>query len=160
MADVDPATVLADPLALELMRAPIPARLAYVGPDGAPRVVPVGFCWTGSAFLVGTAPQTPKVPALRANPAVALTIDTNVAPQHVLLVRGTATVEIVDGVFAEYVEAARKLVPAADFARWQEIVHVLYDRMARIEIVPHWAKLMDFETRVPSFLEKLARERA
>lgn len=159
MADTDPATVLTDPLALELMAAPIPARLAYVGRDGDPRVVPVGFHWTGAHFLVGTAPQTAKVAALRARPAVALTIDTNVAPQNVLLVRGTATVEIVDGVFGEYVEAARKLVPAEAFAEWEATVRSVYDRMARIEITPRWAKLMDFETRVPSFLEELAGRR-
>jgi hypothetical protein len=31
--------------------------------------------------------------------------------------------------------------------------------MVRIEITPHWAKLMDFETLVPSFLEELMGER-
>ena len=39
-----------------------------------------------------------KVKALVANPKVALTIDTAEPPWHILLVRGTASVEIVDGV--------------------------------------------------------------
>ncbi len=30
--------------------------------------------------------------------------------------------------------------------------------MARIEITPRWAKLLDFETRVPSAVEELARQ--
>ena len=74
---------------------------------------------TGRSFVIGTSPQTPKFEALRANPAVALTIDTNVTPQHVLLVRGTATVEIVDGVFDDYIESARRLVPDEMFAEWE-----------------------------------------
>jgi hypothetical protein len=155
MADTNPTTVLADPLAIELMTSPIPARFAYVGRDGAPRVVPVGFDWDGHTMFVGTFPGTPKVAALQANPAVALTIDTNVVPQHVLLVRGTARVEIVDGVPDRYVESARRLVPAEGFAAWEQAVHSMYDRMAAIEITPTWAKLMDFETRVPSFLEEM-----
>ena len=159
MADTNPTTVLADPLAIELMTAPIPGRFAYIGRDGAPRVVPIGFHWNGRSFVIGTSPQTPKFEALRANPAVALTVDTNVTPQHVLLVRGTATVEIVDGVFDDYIESARRLVPDEMFAEWEQSVRSLYDRMVRIEITPHWAKLMDFETRVPSFLEDLMGER-
>lgn len=159
MADTDPTTVLADPLAIELMSSPIPARLAYIGLDGAPRAVPVAFHWNGTAMVVGTSPQMPKVRALQANPAVALTIDTNITPQHVLLVRGTATVELVDGVFADYVEAARRIVPVDAFPAWEQGVHATFEQMARIEITPTWAKLMDFQTRGPSVLEAMMDRR-
>ncbi|MDQ2997194.1 MAG: hypothetical protein M3R61_09095 [Chloroflexota bacterium] len=37
--------VLSDPLAQELLNSNIPARLAYTGPDGFPRVIPIGFLW-------------------------------------------------------------------------------------------------------------------
>jgi hypothetical protein len=33
----------------------------------------------------------------------------------------------------------------------------LYKRMARIVIAPQWAKLLDFETRLPVAVEKLVR---
>jgi hypothetical protein len=46
MADTNPTTVLADPLAIELMTAPIPGRFAYIGRDGAPRVVPMRMTWS------------------------------------------------------------------------------------------------------------------
>ena len=35
-------------LVRELLKAPIPVRMAYVARDGTPRVVPTWFHWTGS----------------------------------------------------------------------------------------------------------------
>ncbi len=43
------------------------AHLAYTGTDGTPRVVPVGFYWTGAQIVVSTAATAPKVAALRAH---------------------------------------------------------------------------------------------
>ena len=98
MPQDDILSVLNDPLAQELLDSNIPARLAYTGRDGAPRAIPIAFYWTGTEFIVCTPPHAAKVQALQANPKVALTIDTTTFPPHVLLVRGTARVEIVDGV--------------------------------------------------------------
>ena len=39
------AEVMHDPLAQELLHSAIPARMAYNGTDGNPRVIPVGFLW-------------------------------------------------------------------------------------------------------------------
>ena len=62
------------------------------------KAIPIAFHWTGPQFVVCTPPYA-TVQALRvqANPTVALTIDTTFPP-HVLLVRGTARVAVVDGV--------------------------------------------------------------
>jgi hypothetical protein len=73
-------------------------------------------------------------------------IDTEGHPPWVLLIRGQATVELVDGVPDVYLEASRKLVPAAQFAAWEAGVRALYERMAKITIRPDWAMLLDFET--------------
>jgi hypothetical protein len=62
-----------DPVAEALLTSPTPARLAYIAPDGDPRVVPIGFLWNGDAFVVATATIAPKVAALQVNPKVALT---------------------------------------------------------------------------------------
>ena len=35
----------------------------------------------------------------------------------------------------------------------------LYDGMVRILVVPTWAKLIDFETTLPSAVEELIRQR-
>lgn len=153
--------LMSDPVAQRLLASANPARLAYVARDGTPRVVPVGFDWNGTTIVVGTVPGSAKVRALEANPAVALTIDTSPPawPPHVLLVRGTARVTLVDGVFPEYVAGARKLTPAEEFPAWEAGVRALYDQMARIDITPTWARIHDFETRIPQAVEELARRR-
>ena len=52
MQPQDVTRVLSDPLAQELMQSSIPARLAYLGPDGFPRAIPIGFHWNGTQFSV------------------------------------------------------------------------------------------------------------
>ena len=42
--------------------------VAYTGKDGTPRVIPVGFFWTGEQFVIATATTAPKVAALSARP--------------------------------------------------------------------------------------------
>jgi Pyridoxamine 5'-phosphate oxidase len=154
--------MMADPVAQRLLSSPILARLAYVARDGTPRVVPVGFHWNDAAIVIGTVPGSAKVSALRANPAVALTIDTGPPawPPNVLLVRGTATVSLVDGVFPEYVAAAKRVIPAEEFPKWEDGVRALYDQMARIDITPTWVKVHDFVTRIPQAVEDLARAKS
>jgi hypothetical protein len=147
--------VLTDPLAQELLHSPLLARLGYNGPDGAPRVVPIGYLWNGSTFVVCTATMAPKVRALEMNPKVALSIDTDTQPPHVLLVRGSAGVEIVDGVPDEFLEASKKVLPPERWAEFEAQVRSLYPQMARITIEPEWAKLLDFETRFPIAVEQL-----
>ena len=110
MQQQDVARVLSDPLSQELMQSSIPARLAYMGADGFPRAIPIGFHWNGAEFVLCTVPHAPKVPALKANPKVALTVDTNAFPPHVLLVRGIAVIDIVDGIPPEYFAASRKAI--------------------------------------------------
>jgi hypothetical protein len=154
--------VMADPVAQRLVNSPILARLAYVARDGTPRVVPVGFHWNDTTIVIGTVPGSAKVAALRANPVVALTIDTGPPawPPNVLLVRGTATVSLVDGVFPEYVAASKRALPADEFDKWEAGVRALYDQMARIDITPTWVKIHDFETRIPQAVEDLVRAKS
>jgi Pyridoxamine 5'-phosphate oxidase len=145
-----------DPLAKELLQSSTLVRMAYTGTDGFPRVVPLGFYWDGAQFFVCTAPNAPKVHALENNPKVAMTIDTNTLPPHVLLVRGTARLEIVDGVPLEFLEASHKYIEPQQWPEFDTQTRILYKQMARIAIIPEWAKLLDFETRLPSAIEALA----
>jgi hypothetical protein len=150
------AHVLSDPVAQRLLHSPLLARLAYNGADGTPRVVPIGYLWTGSSFVMCTATIAPKVRSLQRDPRVALTVDTDTQPPNILLVRGTADVEIVDGVPDEFLTASHKAVPDDQFAAFEEQVRSLYPAMARISVTPTWAKVLDFETRLPSAVERLA----
>ena len=146
-----------DPVARELVKAPIPARLAYSARDGSPRVIPISYTWNGEVFVMGSLVTAPKVKALAANPKVALTVDTDSFPPHVLLVRGEAAVEVVDGVPDEFVEASRRFVGEAGMPEWEAAGRALYKQMAIIRVTPTWVKIFDFETRLPSSVEELIK---
>src|SRR5512133_3091434 len=66
--------------AQELLTSTSAAHLAYIGKDGTPRVIPVGFFWTGDQFVISTATTSPKVTALSAHPDVTLAIDAGDTP--------------------------------------------------------------------------------
>jgi hypothetical protein len=146
--------LLDDPVAHELLRSTLPARLAYTWPDGTPRVVPIWFHWTGEEIVMGGPEDAPKVHALQANPAVAITIDGDSWPYQVLLLRGQAQVTLVDGVAAEYATAARRYFGEEQGAAWAERVGQMVPRMARIAVRPDWVSILDFQTRFPSALAR------
>jgi hypothetical protein len=146
---------LAKPIAQELLTSPIPARMAYTGLDGAPRAIPIGYLWNGTHLIAATVPTSAKVAALAKDPRVALTIDTNEFPPKVLLIRGKAQLEQVEGVPDDYLEASRRYVGESDFAQFEAGVRALYDQMTVITIVPEWAKLLDFETTLPKAVADL-----
>jgi hypothetical protein len=151
--------VLNRPISQELLARDL-TRLAYVAKDGTPRNVPIGFAWNGSEIVMCTAKNAPKLPALRSNPTVALTIDTEVHPPNILLIRGRAELDFVDGIPDEYLEAnsTYQMTPEQR-VEWEAGVHSLYhDGMVRIVVTPTWAKLIDFETTLPSAVEGLLRQ--
>ncbi|WP_020145345.1 pyridoxamine 5'-phosphate oxidase family protein [Terracoccus sp. 273MFTsu3.1] len=136
------------------------ARLAYVATDGTPRVIPISFTWNGTQLVMCTTKNAPKLRALRRDPSVALTIDTEVHPPTLLLVRGTAELDVVDGIPEEYLRmnGTYAMTPEQRVA-WEAEVRSLYDGMVRIVVTPTWAKLIDFETTLPSAVEELVLER-
>lgn len=71
----DVAEVLAKPYSQQLLDSATPARFAYTGLDGGPRVVPLGYFWTGTAFVISTVPKSAKVNALRKDPRVTITVE-------------------------------------------------------------------------------------
>ncbi|OIJ28260.1 pyridoxamine 5-phosphate oxidase [Nocardioides luteus] len=152
--------VLSRPLSRELLARDL-TRLAYVAKDGTPRNIPIAFTWNGSQVVMCTTPNSPKLIALRHNPAVALTIDTEAHPPKMLLIRGTAELDLVDGIPEQYLEmnGSYEMTPEQRVA-WEAEVRSLYDSMVRIVVTPTWAKLIDFETTLPTPVEELVRQRA
>lgn len=140
---------LDDGVAQSLLSAPIPARLAYTWTDGTPRVVPIWFHWDGRQLVFGTPPRAPKLTALDNGDAVAITIDANDWPYHVLYVRGTVELERAIGVIPEYAAAAERYLGAEQGKAW--VAQFPADvEMWRIAVTPTWANIIDFETRLPS----------
>ena len=151
MSEYGDLACLADPVAQELLASAVPARLAYSWKDGTPRVVPIWFHWDGEQVVFGTPPRAPKLNALDDGAAVAVTIDSNEWPYHVLSIRGTASVERVDGVVPEYAAAARRYFGEEQGTAW--VAQFPADmQMWRIAVTPTWANVLDFETRFPSAL--------
>jgi len=151
--------VLSRSLSQELLARGL-TRLAYVAKDGTPRCIPIAFTWNGAEIVMCTAKNAPKLPALRGNPAVALTIDTEVHPPTILLIRGRAELDVVEGIPDEYLQASGSYeMTPEQRVEWEAGVRSLYDGMVRIVVTPTWAKLIDFETTLPSAVEELAKRR-
>ncbi|MFE4462574.1 pyridoxamine 5'-phosphate oxidase family protein [Nocardia tengchongensis] len=152
--------ILERPISQELLARDL-LRMAYVAADGTPRNIPIAFTWNGEQIVVCTTKNAAKVPALRRNPRVALTIDTEVHPPRILLIRGRAELEVVEGIPEEYLQINGSYeMSDAQRVEWEAEVRSLYDGMVRIVITPTWVKLIDFENTLPSAVEELVRQRA
>jgi hypothetical protein len=152
--------VLAKPLSQELLQRDV-ARLAFVAADGTPRVIPIAIYWNGSEIVMCTSKNARKLVALRHHPAVALTIDTEVHPPDILLLRGVAELDPVDGIPEEYlrISGTYQMTPEQRQGFEDEVRSLYVDGMVRIVVLPTWAKLIDFETTLPTAIQELMDRR-
>lgn len=152
--------VLEKPVSEEMLNRDL-ARLGYVAKDGTPRAIPMAFTWNGSEIVMCTSTNAPKLASLRRNPAVAVTIDTEVHPPKILLIRGEAVLDVVEGIPEEYLQmnGSYEMTPEQR-VEWESEVRSLYDSMVRVVVKPNWAKLIDFEETLPTAVEELIRRRA
>jgi PPOX class probable F420-dependent enzyme len=141
--------LLDDPIAQRLLLSKELARLAYIAKDGTPRVIPMLFHWTGDEIVFGAYAQSQKLHSLRANPNVAITIDTAGPPPDVLLLRGRAELGEVGGIVDEYAAAHRRYY--GDEQGTATVQQMASDgvQMVRIAVRPTWVGALDFQTRVP-----------
>jgi hypothetical protein len=144
--------LLQHPASQELLQSKIPARLAYVWTDGTPRVIPIWFHWDGRDIVMATPPKAPKLKALAKNPKVSLTIDDNTFPHKVLLIRGSARLQPVEGIVPEYAAAADRYFGPEQGAAWVRQLRGMISSMVRVTVTPEWVGLLDFQTRFPSAL--------
>ena len=93
-----------------------------------------------------------RLGALRTNPAVAVTIDTESFPPEVLTLRGLVTITEVEGVPDEYASAARRYLGDEEAGAYLSQIDQPGTRMARIDLRPSWVGVLDFQTRLPSAL--------
>jgi hypothetical protein len=146
--------LLDDPVAQQLLRSTLPARLAYTWHDGTPRVVPIGFHWNGTEIVLGTPPDAPKMKVLRDGAKVAVTIDSDSMPYKVLSVRGSVRTDSVAGIAPEYAAMTKRVFGDEAGQAWLDSMAPIMPRMARIFIQPEWVGILDFETRFPNALER------
>ena len=93
-------------------------------------------------------------------PGSCLTIDTEAHPPSILLIRGEAVLDEVEGIPDEYLRASGsyRMTPEQR-VEWETEVRSLYDSMVRIVVKPTWAKLIDFDETLPTPVEELLRRR-
>ena len=146
-------------LAERLLTSTIPARYAYTALDRTPRIVASWSVWTGEELVLPTFLSAPhvshaayRVRALRENPDVAISIDTESSPPEVLSLRGRAEITEIDGVATEYAEAAHRFLGPEQATGYLAQIDQPGTRMARIAVRPAWVAVMDFQTRMPSAL--------
>jgi hypothetical protein len=151
--------LLGSKVAKRLLASSTPARYAYTALDGTPRVVASWFHWTGDELVMPTFVSAPHVRhpayrlrALRANPSVAVTIDTEAFPPEVLSIRGKASLTEMDGIVPEYALAAQRYLGEEEATAYLAQIDHPSTRMVRIAVRPTWVGVLDFQTRLPSAL--------
>jgi hypothetical protein len=117
-------------------------------------VASIWFHWDGKEIVMCTFQHAPKLKALNTGDRVALTIDTNDPPNHILSIRGTAEVTQVEGVVKEYAMAAVRYLGKQQAEAYVGSLPPSVP-MARIAVRPDVVVLLDFETRFPSALSSL-----
>lgn len=125
------------------------AHVSYIATDGAPRVFPMLFHWTGQELVLATFAGAKKIESIRTRPAIAVTIDEASTPPKVLLLRGRAAVTDVDGIVPEYRAMHHRYAGAEQGERNVAQIDRPGVGMARISLRPQWVAVLDFETRFP-----------
>jgi len=138
-----------DQVVADLLRSTIPARLAWVAPDGSPRVVPIWFQWTGTTLAMTTFSGSVKLTHLKDGDQVAITIDTDVFPYQSLKIRGTITLEPVDGLADEYRQAAMRYLGSELSAEW--LAFLGNPRQTVISLLPAAASMSNMQRDSPFF---------
>ena len=140
-----------DPVVTSLLSGPNLARLAYIGLDGRPRVVPIWFAAIDGDIIMVTGPKAEKAKALAANQAVAVSIDSAQPPYKVLLIDGDAALESVEGMAPEYRPIVERYLGAAAEAYLGQLLPRV-KRQVRIRITPRSHRIFDFVKRYPKSL--------
>jgi hypothetical protein len=84
------------------------------------------------------AEERSKASGFNENPMVALTIDTEVHPPKILLIRGQAELDFVDGIPDEYLQATStyEMTPEQRVEWEAEVRSLYYNGMVRIVVTP------------------------
>lgn len=141
---------LSDDVVAGLMNGPNLARLAYIGLDGRPHVVPIWCMYRDGELIMVTGPKADKVRAIERNPAVSLTIDASTPPYHVLLIDGEASIEATEGMAEEYPEIVARYLGERGAQAYLERMRVKTQRRIRVRIRAY--RVLDFVKRFPKSL--------
>ncbi len=103
---------------------------------------------------MATTADAPKTKVLTNGSQVAVSIDRDFAASQILLIRGTVRTDTVEGIAPEYAAMIRRTMSEEDAEALLKEAARLYPRMTRFFIHPDWVGILDFETRLPSAVER------
>lgn len=142
--------LLDHPVAQRLLHSSELARIAYIAPNGTPRIDPMLFSWNGQELLIFTSHTSRKVAYLREKPDVAIVIDVNAATPESVQIRGKADITIIQGLPPEFLDTHRRYGGDAQVAAVRAQMEGRVESMARIAVRPAWVGVLDFQTRLPA----------
>lgn len=105
-----------------LLDSRIPVRLAWVAPDGAPRVAPLWHHWDGESLAMATFAGAKKLAGIADGDVLAAVIDTEQFPYRSLTLRGPVELTSTDGLADEYRKAAARFVGPVGGVQWCEFL--------------------------------------
>jgi hypothetical protein len=107
----------------------------------------------GAEIVLCSPPNAPKMKVLAQDTQVALTIDYEAWPARVLLIRGSAHSQAVDGEIPEYAAITKRYLGEEGSQGWRTQYAQMFPSPVRITIKPEWVALIDVQTRFPSAIE-------
>ena len=132
-----------------LLESRIPARLAWVGGDGEPRIAPIWFSWTGEDIVMSTFAGSRKTADLVDGTIVSVSIDTEAFPYRNLSMRGPIVVSPSDGLTQHYRDAATRYLGAETGERWLDFLGS--PDQVLMTMRPEMAVTSDMATESPFF---------
>ena len=143
---------LDDPIVSGLLDGANLARLAYIGRDGRPHVVPIWCMYRPGEIIMVTGPKADKIRAIERNPSVSLTIDASKPPYHVLLIDGEASIEATDGMAEEYPEIVQRYLGEQGAQAYLAPMKERVKTQRRIRVAIQSYRVLDFVKRFPKSL--------
>jgi len=141
--------VLNEAKAQELLHSANMAHLAYIAPDGTPRVMPVWFGWENGEVIICSIIAAMKHKSLVDGARVAIDIDESGWPYHRLMLRGAVTSTTFPGIVPGYRETAIRYLGESFGSAFIGQLESFGIPMKRVAIKPDWVGLYNFETRNP-----------
>src|SRR5262249_26415767 len=133
----------------DLLHSPLLAHLAYVAPDGTPRIMPIWFAWEYGEVVFCSVIVAMKLKTLRNGSKVSLAIDRPAWPYPRLLIRGTVSTTEYAGVVPGYRDTAIRYLGEQYGSMFVGAIDDMKMPMKRIAVKPTWVGLYDFESRMP-----------
>ncbi|HEX9092167.1 MAG TPA: hypothetical protein VF831_11795 [Anaerolineales bacterium] len=126
--------------------------------DGTPRVVPIGFTWTGKELVTSSPSSAPKLLALKEGDKVTVTFDSYTPPFMVLYIRGIVHICPCDELVPDWCEAAVRMMGKAGAEGFINMSEAMLKagamKITRLAVEPTLAGIVEFQTRFPSGIEK------